>query len=140
MTIKISFLAQRPNTSTDFWWESTDPSIAEICNDIKALATNVGITHSASKSGDGLSYTSDFTAPNRTVWLSFMDALTRIHPTMLSLRNSYNSQANHSLVMSVKDLDADSVVHVGAPTYDRTAFQDTLHVWAEPDAGTPSPG
>lgn len=118
MSIEVIFTMKRPNTSKDFWWESSDPEIVEMCRKIDVLASTQNIQRSYGKSPDNLIYESRFVASDREAWNHFMNSVIIEMPNMLEQRNAYLGLANHTIRMVINNANSGDVIkNTDAPTW-----------------------
>lgn len=140
MPIKVSFYAERPDTTKDFWWETAEDPVATICQNLRILADSKGIQHTFSKADDGLSSTSEFVAPTRAAWLDYMANVQISYPHMITMRDEYYKNANHTLLMTVTDLGEGSVLlQTSEAKFDPNNFEATKHVWTDPTPPSTTP-
>jgi hypothetical protein len=105
MSIQVTFTMTRADTTTDFFWESTIPEIAQICRDIDVLANFLNVQRTFTKADDGLSCTSQFVAPDDATWIQFMNTVVTTIPNMISRRNQYLVAAGHTINMTITHLE-----------------------------------
>lgn len=118
MSIEVTFTMERPNTTTDFWWESTDPQIVDICHKIDTLAESFSITRTSSKSENGLVFTSQFVTTIDGSWQQFMNAILSEMPTMIATRNAYLEAAGHTIRMVINHIETNSIIkETATPTW-----------------------
>lgn len=110
MTVQVKFYGVRPESSAPLWWDSEDTAIAEINNSVLELTNIFEITHSVTIAEDGLSYESIFVAKDQNFWQSFSDVLISSYPEMLSARDDYFRQNNHTIAMVMTDVDSGEVL------------------------------
>lgn len=109
MSIQVRFTMERPDTSKEFWWEATDPEIAQMCKDVDLLANLQNVNRTYTKSDDGLSCVSEFLAPDRDTWNVFMNTVVTAVPGMLEKRNAYLKESTHTIHMKMVDISTDEV-------------------------------
>lgn len=118
MSFEIKFTMERPDTTTDFWWESTDPQIVDICHKIDTLAGNLGITRTSSKSDNNLKYESRFVFAVGEDWQQYMNAVIAEMPNMIEQRDTYLLAAGHTIHMAINHIESSSLIkETTAPTW-----------------------
>lgn len=119
MSIQVTFTMTRPDKTTDFFWESTIPEIAQICNDISTVTNYfVNMQRTFTKSEDGLSCVSEFIAPDDATWIQFMNTVVTTIPNMIERRNNYISAAGHTIKMVITHLETATVqLETQSPTW-----------------------
>lgn len=111
MTIKISLVAQRPDTSALFWWDTGTDVVNQSLTQANEAMTLFGITLTTELSEDQLTCTRAFIAPSLEVWDMFM-ALALAQPESLENRKSYFIQHGHTLSVTRVDLETQEVTGV----------------------------
>jgi len=96
MSIKINFVATRPNTSSMFWWESNDPTIISYRQIVRDYAITLGITMTETISSDQLTYTVTYIANTPELWASFKSII-ETDSDVISYRKNYFTSNNHKL-------------------------------------------
>lgn len=118
MSIEVTFTMERPDTTTDFWWESTDTQIVDICQTIDALAQSFSIIRTSSKSENGLVFTSKFVTTIDGSWQQFMNAVLSEMPTMIATRDAYLASAGHTIHMVINHIETNSIIkETATPTW-----------------------
>ena len=103
MALQVRFILKRPDTSAEFWWNSTDNEILNYCNQIKSIAQSLNIAHSYSESEDGLTGSSIFFVSSLQNWLDLSQRVSYELPNMFSKRLEYFSANNHMLIVETFD-------------------------------------
>jgi hypothetical protein len=118
MSIEVKFTMERPDTSTDFWWESSNTEIADIRQTLDILATNQNIQRTSNKSDNGLIYESRFLASDLDSWAQFMNAVIIELPNMIEYRNSYLAAAGHTIHMVINNIETNAIItETTSPTW-----------------------
>lgn len=110
MALQVRFILTRPDTSAEFWWNSTNSEILNYCNQIKALAQSLNIQHTYSESEDSLTANSIFSVASLQHWLDFNQRITDEFSNMFSKRVEYFSTNNHILAVEWFDSVKQQVV------------------------------
>lgn len=99
MTLQVRFSLKRPDTSAEFWWNSTDTEILNYCNQTTLIAQSLNIPHSYSESEDGLTANSTFLVSSLQNWLDLSQRISDELPAMFSKRSEYFLANNHMLIV-----------------------------------------
>lgn len=111
MAIKISLIAQRPDTSVPFWWDTGTVIVTQSLTQTTEAMTLLGITLDIEFTEDQLTCTRAFTAPSLEVWDMLM-SLALAQPEALEARKTYCAQHGHTLSITKVDLDTSEVAGV----------------------------
>ena len=109
---RIQFIAHRDDETYPFFWESTDPEIVKLLDDI-ALATEQEkenfVWNERFKTTDGLTYIVNWVFDTQAHFEDFVDAIQTINPELLDKRNAYFNTVGHSLYGKILDDDGDII-------------------------------
>jgi len=111
MTIKISLVAQRPDTSALFWWDTGTEVVTQSLTQTNEAMALFGITLSTEFSEDQLTCTRTFIAPSLDIWDMLM-SLALAQPEALENRKNYFIEHGHTLSVTKVDLDTEEVAGV----------------------------
>ena len=111
MTMKILLVAQRPDTSAPFWWDSGRPAAIQAATQTLEVFESIGATQTTDYSEDTLTCTRTIIVPSPEVWDVFMNVVFTL-PDVLADRKTYFSDHNHTLTLTKVDVDSDAVTGV----------------------------
>lgn len=108
--VEVKFTTTRPNTSTDFWWESTNPAVVALQNEIKRIAEEKNIPFEFSRVND-LVAVQRYMFFNTAGWREdFLPALRAAMPTFETARNQYYTGAGHSLAFTMRNTQTNNII------------------------------
>lgn len=108
---QINMISTRPNTNTDFWWTTTDPTIVSQRNSLSALFTENNVPSELTVSSNGLTCTMSYSVAEGQ-WATIVgESKTRI-PNLGQNRKSYHNTNNHTFKLEVRSETGDLVQEV----------------------------
>ncbi len=108
--VEVTFTSTRPNTNTAFWWESTDPAVVAVKNEILRIAAEQSIPADF-QVVNSLTAKQTYRVFNSAQWKdTFLPALQAAMPNLLTERNQYYTNAGHSLTFKIVDTRTNNVI------------------------------
>jgi len=123
MNLKLTLTATRPDTSAEFWYNTSSPLVALANTQSIELCDALGMLHTTETSDNGLTFKKIFSNATELSWSEFMAAAFAL-PDIISDRNMYFINNNHSLSLTRIDVDTaiviaeipDLIAHTNVPT------------------------
>jgi hypothetical protein len=110
VTANVKLITTRANTNTDFWWTTTDSSVASLRNAALAIADQMGIAHETTVSPNQLTCSVTYSVTSEQQWQDFAAAVTSSLPTLSGIRNSYHTNAGHNLKLEARLTESNELV------------------------------
>jgi hypothetical protein len=112
MSAQANMISTRSDTNADFWWNTTDPTVVSVRNDLAALFQENNVPSVLTVSSDGLTCTMSYTVENQGQWESIVgESLTRI-PNIASNRKGYHTANNHTFKLEIRSSEGDLLKEV----------------------------
>lgn len=107
MSVQINMISTRSNTNADFWWNTTDPTVVSIRNDLAALFQENSVPSVLTVSSDGLTCTMSYTVEDQLQWQNIVnESITRV-PNIASNRKGYHTTNNHTFKLESRSPEGD---------------------------------
>ncbi len=110
MPAHVKFISTRPNTNTEFWWTTADPTVTQTRNQVLAATEQAAIPFEMTTSPDGLTLISKYTVESEGQWTSFTASLSAAMPGLAPSRVAYFQANGHTLKLEAVDAENGNVL------------------------------
>jgi hypothetical protein len=110
--VQVNMISTRSNTNADFWWNTTDPTVVSIRNDLAALFQENNVPTALAVSGDGLTCTMSYSMSEDGQWATIVAQSGQRIPNIAQNRKGYHVTNNHTFKLEVRDAQGDLIQEV----------------------------
>jgi hypothetical protein len=112
MLAHIKLISVRPNTNTDFWWTTTNPTVVSVRNDVAAVFASNNVSSVLTVSDDALTCTMTYDITQEGQWPDLVNQTKALVPNLAQNRRGYHEANNHTFKLEIISTAGDVIQEV----------------------------